>query len=461
MQPGGPSPRAARPVSARSLAADVLVRVWRDGAFAAAALDAALTRATRLEPRDRALATELVYGSLRTAAYLETRLAAHAKRGLAKLDAETRAHLVVAAYQIVFLDRVPAFAAVSQAVALVKASRNAALGGFANAVLRRLADEIAKSGRPDPARAALASASPELRRVLARALGDDAVEPYLAAAPMPPPTCARLRAGADRDAALAELRAALPEATVEPGKVSPRALVVTGGGDPHAWPGYREGRFVLQEEGSQIVAAALGAREGERVLDACAGRGNKTSALAEAVGPAGAVVASDVHPGKLERLAIELARVGLAPAATFATDWTLGPGDVPAGFDRVLVDAPCSGIGTTQRRPDLLARRDLADLGARTEAQATIVKHAATRLRPGGTLVYAVCSVSREEGEDVVARLAEIAPDLVPAPLETPLAQGAATLRLLPHVHGTDGYFLAAFRARQGAPRAGDSAAHP
>src|SRR5690606_20565839 len=134
------------------------------------------------------------------------------------------------------------------------------------------------------------------------------------------------------------------------------------GGDPRKLEGYEQGVFVVQEEGSVAVATSLGAQPGEVVLDACAGRGNKTSLLAEAVGRTGAVDAADLHEPKLERLRKELGRLGLAVRATHPTDWTVGPGNVPEGYDRVLVDAPCSGIGTLRRRPDLATRRQTVDL---------------------------------------------------------------------------------------------------
>ena len=138
-----------------------------------------------------------------------------------------------------------------------------------------------------------------------------------------------------------------------------------------------------------------------------------------------------------------------APRATFAVDWTVGAGDVTGVYDRVLVDAPCTGTGTLRRRPDLTSRRAPADVSALAAAQIAITARAAERVRPGGRLVYAVCSVLREEAEDVVLALAARAPSLRPAPFAgdaaRALAGDAPTLRLLPHVHGTDGYFLASF----------------
>lgn len=441
-------PRRLRAPTARGLAAEALLRVYQDQAYAAAVLDAAFARQVGLDPRDRGLATELTYGVLRTAPFLEGRLAPFAKRGIDKLDPTVRVHLLVAAYQLLFLDRVPAFAAVSEAVDLIRHARGPKLGAFANAILRRVAEQ-AKTDRVPLERAMREAAAPWLFDALSRALGEEEAEAFLLAGPIPPPIGLRLRAGEDREAWMRRWREAVPSASFEAGKVSPRTVLLRGGGDPRKLEGFERGVFVVQEEGSVAVATSLGARPGETVLDACAGRGNKTSLLAEAVGPSGAVDAADLHEAKLERLKKELARLGLGVRATHPTDWTVGPGEVPEGYDRVLVDAPCSGIGTLRRRPDLATRRQTIDLGEIVDRQCRILTNAASRVRKGGILVYAVCSVLREEAEDVIEKVLAMRPDLSPTPIPDPglreVAKGAASLRLLPHLHGTDGYFLASF----------------
>jgi 16S rRNA (cytosine967-C5)-methyltransferase len=225
--------------------------------------------------------------------------------------------------------------------------------------------------------------------------------------------------------------------------------VVRGEGDPRQKPGFAEGLFSVQEEGAQVVALALGARAGEKVLDACAGRGQKASLLAERVG-SGTLVASDLYPEKLEALAEELARLRLVPVETRAIDWSAGQGGLGADFDRVLVDAPCSGTGTLRRRPEILRRLKPEDPRRLAELAESILRSAASRARPGGTVLFAVCSVLREEGEDVVERVLDL---LEPQPFDAPelpreLVAGKTALRLLPGLHGTDGYFMACFRRR-------------
>ena len=258
----------------------------------------------------------------------------------------------------------------------------------------------------------------------------------------------RVESAGERDTWIARLREARPDATIEPGLVSPLAIVLRGAGRLTDLPGWAEGAWTSQEEGSQIVAAALGAQAGEALLDACAGRGNKTGLLARAVGARGAVDAADLHPAKLERLTSELERIGLHPRATFAVDWAAGSGGATGPYDRILVDAPCSGTGTIRRRPELLLRRTAKDLPALTELQTKILARVAGLVRPGGRVVYAVCSVLREESEDVIAAAGDMG--LAPAPFDAPIAskiagEGATSFRLLPHEHGTDGYFVASF----------------
>jgi 16S rRNA (cytosine967-C5)-methyltransferase len=434
--------------TARQIAANVLVRVEKDKAFAAAVLDAELARAPQLEVRDRAFATELVYGSLRVRPWLDAQLSRHATRGLGGTDARTRAELALAAYQLFFLTRVPAFAAVNEAVEAVRRARGVHVGRFANAILRRIAGEAEALRTPELAAEAMWSSTPAwLKAALGASLGGPGARAFLAEGMIAPAVCLRVERALERDRTIETLRRAAPEAIVEPGLVSRLAVLVRGAGDVRALPGYAEGAWSIQEEGSQVVALAVGATEGERILDACAGRGNKSAVLARAVGAQGALDAADSQPEKLDRLVSELARVGVAPAHVYAVDWSLGLGECDGLYDRALVDAPCSGTGTVRRRPEILTRRDPAGLARLAELQRAILCRVAMRVRPGGRLVYAVCSVLREEAEDVVDAALRDQPSLARAPFAFMpagiAAEGDATLRLLPHVHGTDGYFLA------------------
>lgn len=414
------------------MAARVVARVLEDDAYVAAALDAELRRHQQLDARERALATELCYGTLRTEPALRARLLQHAPRGVS--DTRVLAQLLVAAYQILLLERVPAFAAVDAAVTAVKRDRGPRVAGFANAVLRKLA----RTGEKLSQAQALRESVPDwLWQALLRDVGEQQ-----AAALLTTEAVTGLRRRLD---------VAEPEwlQTLPAGRVSPVARLVRGEGDPRQKAGFESGAFSVQEEGAQVVGLALGARAGERVLDACAGRGQKATLLAERM-QEGRLVAADLYPEKLEAMAAELTRLHLPTIETRGVDWTVGQGGLPDDFDRVLVDAPCSGSGTLRRRPEILRRLQPGDPERLGRLAESILRSAASRARRGGAVLFAVCSVLREECEDVVGRVTDV---LEPAPFDAPelageLVSGHTALRLLTGLHGTDGYFMASFRRR-------------
>ncbi|MFO0611190.1 MAG: transcription antitermination factor NusB [Polyangiaceae bacterium] len=416
------------PLSARSIARAVLVRVIEDRAFAAAALDAEIARHPQLDRRDVGLATELVYGVLRTRGFLEEQLRARSTRDLPRA-VELRASLLIGAYTLFFLDRIPAFAAVNEAVEAVRAIESNA-AGYANALLRSIARDLETRPRPTLATAIAEGAPGWLRGALRRSLGRGDASKFLAAIADVPPLGLATRSAEDRDRVVARLVEAHPDLDFAPSAMSPRGVLVRGGVHPSKLTGI-DVDFIVQEEGAQRVAMALEARPGDRVLDACAGRGNKSWFLAHAVGPDGRVTATDLHPKKLE----VLARYALPHAVEVrGVDWSVGGAGLRTDFDRVLVDAPCSGIGTLRRRPEIQWLRERETVAELAALQAKILTNAAKHVRDGGRLVYAVCSVLAEECEAVVEAFGQ------------PPEQA---LRLLPHADGTDGYFIAVFTVRR------------
>jgi 16S rRNA (cytosine967-C5)-methyltransferase len=384
----------------------VLARVTDDGAFASRALDAELKRAA-LPPRDAALATEIVYGALRVLPALDALIAERLTRADARLDPLVRAALRSAAYQLWHLDRVPTHAIVDESVRLVRGRRGAKLAGFVNAVLRKLA--AARPAEPTPPRALVL---PEwATNNLLRALGPARLARFLEQHAEAPALC--LRAEGERADLLAQLRAALPTAALGETALSPLGVWLRRAGAPRALPGYDAGAFSVQEEGAQLLGLALGARPGERIADVCAGHGGKTTLLARAVGPGGQLFALDKDERKLKQIPRELARIGLGavPLELHAVDLSVGTGGLAGGLDRVLVDAPCTGLGTVHRRPELLLRLRPEDPARLSELQSAILRNAATLVRPGGVLAYAVCSPTREEGQDVADAFSAEHPD--------------------------------------------------
>jgi 16S rRNA (cytosine967-C5)-methyltransferase len=469
------APRRARTGGARDRAADVLVKVECEGAFAAPALAAALGREPALSGPERGLCTELVYGVLRSGPALDARLARHASKpgSLAGLDAYTRAVLRVAAYQVLVLERVPARAAVAAAVEAIGRDRSKGLSGFANALLRRLALERDESAcAAMRVSLALESVDPEVRAALREGLGssEDVESVLRAMLERPPSTHVRAeRTRIDRDALARRIEGERPGATVALGRRSPWSLHVSGGGDVRGLRAYAdEGLFAVQEEGAQCVGLATGARPGMRVLDACAGRGGKTALLASMMDARGVLHAADAYPEKVARGRDELSRLGLLrPTLDYeavGADVTRGLGAlreriVPGGYDLVLVDAPCSGLGTLGRRPDLLARRGAPRVSADEDGDAAapaarepidalqrgILKTCADLVRVGGELLFAVCTLTRAEGEGMRAWfLGAQGGAFEPCACDRVAEEGlrAPMVTLRPDRDGTDGFVL-------------------
>jgi 16S rRNA (cytosine967-C5)-methyltransferase len=446
------SRRFAAPTQARLVAARVLERVERARAYADLTLQAALARSA-LGPRDRAFATELVYGTLRWRGRLDHLLGFVLDREIAALEPGVLTLLRLGAYQILFCDGVPAPAAVDQTVRCARALGAARAAGLVNAVLRRLAqqgDALPLPALADDPRAHLEFALGLPRWIAERwlaALGPEAAAALAAASNAVPPVTARAnRARISRDALLARLAPRFPDAV--PCAFAQGGIVLGHGAAPAADPDFVDGLFTVQDEASQLVVELLEPAPGERVLDACAAPGTKTTAIAERVGPDGLVVALDRSARRLALVGRAARRLGLANVTALAHDATQPLGEVPGGpFDRVLVDAPCSGLGALRRNPDARWRVAPEDPARLAEVQAALLASAASVLRPGGTLVYSTCTLTREENDSVIEAflsrtpaLARVGAGSLPATLR-PLLDGEGALRTWPHRHGMDGFF--------------------
>jgi 16S rRNA (cytosine967-C5)-methyltransferase len=416
-------------VTARAAAAKILVRALEDGAFAAAALSSERTRNLDLDVRDRALVTELVFGTLRYHRGLVAVLQSQVKK---LPDGLVLAHILLGMYQVAFLDRVPGFAAVNEAVQNIRTLRGAQVAGFANAVLRKFVRSLEQGRAEEIKRIARSSVPAWIYARLLGAVGEKSAQALTAAGP--PSVTIAVKNAPEREVVLGALRTARPEAAFALSDRSSIGIVAEHAGDLSELAGYDEA-WIVQELGSQLVAlAAVPSREASgvttavnapRILDACSGRGNKVHAML-AVAPTAVVHACDLHPAKL----VNAARRGAVE--TLSVDWTKGSGGVQGEYDSVLIDAPCSGFGTLRRRPDILLRRKESDIAELQAIQRAILAQASKHVAVGGLLTYAVCSVLKEEAEDVVSTLsAEFAIE--------------REIRLLPDTHGTDGYYLASF----------------
>ena len=436
----------------RRLAWRVLIAV-EEGAFADAALGSGL-RAAALAPRDRSLATQLVYGTLAWQGLLDQGIA-QAGRDASRLDVPVRTVLRLALFQLVRLDRVPEFAAVDTAVELSKEIKRGAASGLVNAVLRRFLREGKHIGVPSreadlAGHLAVAFSHPRwlVERWLTE-LGAEDTAALLAANNEPAPTVLRVnrrRVDADR------LRDVLARRglTVRTGAYADDALVFQSGGDPTTLPGYDEGWFVLQGEASQLVAAMLGAPPGGRVLDVCAAPGGKATAAAGAVDASGLVVAVDRQRPGLRHMLGNAQRLGLTRLVAVQADAAALPLEPTWTADAVLVDAPCSGLGTLRQHPEIRWRRRLQDIERLAALQGQLLHAAARHVAADGALVYATCTVSTAENAGVIGRFLDAAPEFIvddPRPWlpvrARPLVDERGFLRTFPHRHGLDGFFAA------------------
>ncbi|MBI3812184.1 MAG: 16S rRNA (cytosine(967)-C(5))-methyltransferase RsmB [Nitrospirae bacterium] len=409
-------------------------------------------RSPVLNPLDRAFITELVYGVLRRRGSLDWaigRFTTHRSRQSVKLKNLLR----LGAYQILFLDRVPASAAVNESVRLAKTLGEKAIAGFVNAVLRAMvrAETIPL---PDPAEDPILHISvkyshPEwlVKRWIPR-LGMEKTIALCAANNEIPPVTVRVNTlRTTRDALSAELKRAGIDVT--PCAVSSAGLMLRGVAHLTDLPAYQRGEFYVQDEAAQLIGFAVAPKPGERILDACAAPGGKSTHLAELTGDRGEIVAADAGAKRMERMVENAGRLGLTSIRPVAADLTRGTavlGDAP--YDRILVDAPCSGLGILRRNPEAKWYKSEAVIGTMAALQNKILDQVAPRLKPGGVLVYSTCTTEPEENEAVVGSFLTRHPDFRLESLqslwpESGLITSEGTLNTLLNPYQMDHFFAA------------------
>lgn len=416
---------------ARTCALRVIRRTFEEDAYADRAFSA---EASGLEPRDRALAMALSYGAIQRRGTLDHVAAQMTDRPLGRLDPPVLAVIRLGLFELLYLGGAAEHAAVNESVELVKSVRPHA-AGLVNAVLRRAAREgpgsLAGLDDDSPEHAAILHSVPSwLASKWWEELGAEEARALMRAINQPAESALRvntLLAAPDEVAA----RLSVPS---RPAVGVPEGLVVEGPFDVEGSELWASGQVQPQSRASMLVSRVLGPEPGQRVLDLCAAPGGKTTHLAALMGDAGEIVAVERHPGRsaaLERTCARMhascVRVEVGDAAVPRTD---------GSFDRILVDAPCSGLGTLQSRPDLRWRRRPEAIAGLAELQSRILAAAAGSLAPGGTLVYSVCTISRAEGDDVVESFLREHGDY----------SLGERVQLLPHRDGTDGFFVARLR---------------
>jgi 16S rRNA (cytosine967-C5)-methyltransferase len=427
------------PISpARTIAFEVLRRVEAEGAYASDVLHTEL--GSRVSSENAALATEITFGVLRWRRLLDFLLDRQLKKSATQLDLPVALALRMGLYQLRFLERVPARAAVNESVALVKRARKSSAASLVNAVLRRAsaespeapaaadADRIERlfpADLPLADRLGILHSHPTwlVERWL-KNFGAPSAAALLEANNRTPNLSCALHHPAQRDEVLAALKRA--GLRIEPGQLLRSAFLVSGG-SPARTESFRQGSISIQDEASQAIPLLLGVQLRDTVLDLCAAPGGKTPPLIRAAGRTGLVVATDRHAHRLRAMRNQFSRLGLDSVQIVELDATH---DLPFGrqFDRILVDAPCSGTGTLARHPEIRWRLRPEQLSEFHQLQVRILASAIKQLAPGGRIVYSTCSMEPEENEEVVSEV------LASAPPVKPVARDEVAKSLAPHV---------------------------
>ncbi len=444
---------------ARSLALSILNRLDREPRHLDGVMETALT-ASPLPRREVALTYALVYGVLRWRGRLDYILSRFSKTPIAKIDPPILNILRMGTFQILHLDRIPDSAAVNTAVNLAKTVAPKWVVRFVNGVLRNVGRQGREIRFPDSQKDPAAAVSAEaafprwlVERWIQRYGAEDARSLCDAVNALPPVTLRTNTLRTDRS----KLMDALSDAAEKrvPTPRAPEGVALYGlRSAVFDLPGYADGHFQVQDEAAQLVAHLAAPRPGERILDACAGLGGKTGHLAQLMDNRGEIVAADRDETKLERLKTEMDRLGVGIVATRRVNLDDPPDpDAWGTFDRILVDAPCSGLGVLRRNPDGKWRTRPEDLANHHKRQVRFLNHLAPLVNPAGRLVYAVCSFEPEETDAVATAFSEAHPEFrivaeaesFPEPARS-LIDSAGCFRSLPHRAEMDGFFAVCFQ---------------
>lgn len=435
-------------MSVRKIALDILTKWEKSGQYSNIALDSALKK-NELSAPDRGLLTALSYGVIEkkiTLDYIIDRLS----RTPNKIDSDVRNILRLGLYQLIFLDKIPAHAAVNESVSLAK---NRSSSSFINAILRaylRQKDEISFPDKNEDFPIYLSvkySFSKEICDILVSTYGQEGAEAYLASLSNPPsPTLRVNTTKISRDALLTKLN----EAGFDAAKCthSDFGISLCSSAPIQSLPGFDEGEFYVQDEASHICVKALAPQKGEKLLDSCSCPGGKSFSAAIEMENEGEIHSFDLHKNKLSLIESGARRLGIDIIKTKEQDGRVFLPEYEEYFDRILCDVPCSGLGVMAKKPEI-RYKDISSIRALPEIQYAILDNTSRYLKRGGVLVYSTCTVLKEENENIVARFLESHPDFCRVDFTVgDIHSKDGMLTLLPHKHETDGFFIAKLQKR-------------
>lgn len=439
--------------SARRLANEILVKVDSQKAYADILLDHTLKGAA-LEAADRALLTELVYGTLRWRGTIDARLQRKLRRPLSEAEPRIRNLLRLAGYQLFYLDRIPSYAAVDEAVELAKRYGGRKAASFVNGVLRN----VLRDGESLPLDGSVNSLAVQyshpawlVRRWRAEFGAEDAAALMRANNDRAPLALRVNSLKCDREQLVNRLAQAGIEARAS--TISAHGIILPSAGAVENLPGFAEGFFQAQSEASQLVVELLAPRAGERMLDACAAPGGKSTYIAELQKDQGEVVAVDISARGIERIRQNAARLGLRSIRAVAVDATHALDDsFETSFDRILLDAPCSGLGTLRGHPEIKWQREETDVLRLSRLQQKLLERVAGYLKADGVMVYSTCTLTIEENERNVEAFLAAHPEFELQDAARYLSEQASPMtrgkyfQALPSRDNTDGFFAARLR---------------
>lgn len=441
--------------STRDIALEVLVRVEEEKAYSNLLLGSQLNKES-LTGADRGLVTELVYGTITWRTRLDYVIGKYVKKSIHKLDRWVLVLLRISFYQLLFLERVPSYAIVNEAVKIAKKRGHQGISSFVNGILRSYLREPEKAKIPvieDPVqRIALEYSHPEwLVEKWIITYGVEDTEKICASNNQPSNLTVRVnRLRTDVDALLRELHKESIEAT--PSMIYPMGVKLETSGNPVALDSFKKGLFTIQDESSMLVGHLLDPEPNMRVLDACAAPGGKTTHLAELMDNKGEIIANDLHLHKEPLILDQAKRLGISIIHTCIGDALDLPERNLGSFDRILLDAPCTGFGVIRKKPDLKWNKQKEDIKAISYIQYQLLVRLSKLLKPNGKMIYSTCTIEAEENQKLIERFLKDHPhfkldeslvdDLPNEDLKRKV-EVPGMIQILPHYWGTDGFFIA------------------
>lgn len=435
--------------SARQVAFEALLKVHKDGAYSNLVVDSLLKENAELDERDKAFVCNIVYGTLDRLILIDYNLGLYLNQPVRKLKPELHTILRMGTYQLLFMDKVPSRAAVNESVNLAKVNKSYFAASMVNAVLRRVSDNglrLPETSETDPNYLAIKYSCPEwLISLWIESYGFDNAIALAEKALEAPPLV--IRANTTKISADELIWKLAEEGVVsEKTDIAPDALIISNTGSVDELEAYKQGLFHAQDIASQLCCMAVDPQPGETVFDLCSAPGGKAFTIAETMNNTGVVRAFDIYQSRVELIKSGADRLGLGNVFAYLSDASIFNENYGLA-DRVLCDVPCSGLGIIRRKPEIRfkSREDIDNL---PELQYRILCNATKYLKDGGRLVYSTCTLNPKENSEVCDRFLSEHPEFSAVKVFPKLpryGEGDKYLTLMPHIHSTDGFFVAVF----------------